>query len=176
MGIMAFGCKAFAVKPKSAISKTRMDERAWVGINLGRNHQSPGAFNVYVPGLRVVVTSDVYFDEANFPWSPTAAAGISAAGIPPQPALPSVPPGLAEATEQPAPPHDVRSADHVIGAASRSRRVLLLFSGPFQRPGGIAAFLTQSERKCDTLDNHRAYGGGEAHNLLHDSVYQRLLQ
>eukprot|EP00965_Chrysotila_dentata_P159472 5268026-Pleurochrysis_carterae.AAC.1 len=89
-----------------------MDARAWVGINLGRNHQSPGAFNVYVPGLRIVVTSDVYFDEANFPCSPAAAAGISAAGILPQPASPSVPPGLPEETDQPAPSHDVRSADH----------------------------------------------------------------
>eukprot|EP00965_Chrysotila_dentata_P218879 6190821-Pleurochrysis_carterae.AAC.1 len=89
-----------------------MDPRAWVGINLGRNHQSPGAFNVYVPGLRTVVTSDVYFDEANFPWSPAVASGISAAGIPPQAAPPSVPPGLAESTEQPTTPHDVRTADH----------------------------------------------------------------
>eukprot|EP00965_Chrysotila_dentata_P185092 6110880-Pleurochrysis_carterae.AAC.1 len=64
MGIMPFGCKAFAVKPKPAVLKTRMDSLAWVGVNLGRNSRSPGAFNVFVPGLRVVVTSDVYFDEA----------------------------------------------------------------------------------------------------------------
>eukprot|EP00965_Chrysotila_dentata_P031283 1041631-Pleurochrysis_carterae.AAC.1 len=31
MDIMPFGCKAFAVKPRSAVSKTRMNPRAWVG-------------------------------------------------------------------------------------------------------------------------------------------------
>eukprot|EP00965_Chrysotila_dentata_P050196 1663064-Pleurochrysis_carterae.AAC.1 len=64
---MPFGCKAFAVKPKSPVYKSRMDSRAWVGVNFGRDARSPGAFNLFVPGLRVVVTSDVYFDEACFP-------------------------------------------------------------------------------------------------------------
>eukprot|EP00965_Chrysotila_dentata_P230441 6197782-Pleurochrysis_carterae.AAC.1 len=41
MGIMSFGCKAFAVKPRPAVLKTRMDSRAWVGVNLGRNSRSP---------------------------------------------------------------------------------------------------------------------------------------
>eukprot|EP00965_Chrysotila_dentata_P081922 2703570-Pleurochrysis_carterae.AAC.1 len=77
---MPFGCKAFAVKPKPAVLKTRMDSRAWVGVNFGRNSRSPGAFNVFVPGLGVVVTSDVYLDEACFPWSSTPAASISAVG------------------------------------------------------------------------------------------------
>eukprot|EP00965_Chrysotila_dentata_P075323 2487353-Pleurochrysis_carterae.AAC.7 len=31
MGIMPFGCKAFAVKPKPTVLKSRMDSRAWVG-------------------------------------------------------------------------------------------------------------------------------------------------
>eukprot|EP00965_Chrysotila_dentata_P168881 5576620-Pleurochrysis_carterae.AAC.1 len=139
MGIMPFGCKAFAVKPKATLSKTRMEPRAWVGVNLGRNASSPGAFNVFVPGLRIVVTSDVYFDETSFPWSTKLPSNISAAGVPPQAAFPSQPPGLPDG-ELPSSPHDVRTADHVIGAASRSRRVLLLFSGPFQRPDGISAF------------------------------------
>eukprot|EP00965_Chrysotila_dentata_P096195 3178440-Pleurochrysis_carterae.AAC.1 len=64
-----------------------MDPRAWVGVNLGRNPHSPGAFNAFVPGLRVVVTSDVYFDETSFPWSPAPSANASAVGVPPQPAL-----------------------------------------------------------------------------------------
>ena len=33
MGIMPFGCRCFAVKPRSFISKTELDTRAWVGIN-----------------------------------------------------------------------------------------------------------------------------------------------
>eukprot|EP00965_Chrysotila_dentata_P050965 1690217-Pleurochrysis_carterae.AAC.1 len=31
LGIMPFGCKAYAVKPRSAVSKTKMDSRAWIG-------------------------------------------------------------------------------------------------------------------------------------------------
>eukprot|EP00965_Chrysotila_dentata_P019352 643720-Pleurochrysis_carterae.AAC.2 len=76
-----------------------MDSRAWVGVNLGRNSRSPSAFNIFVPGLRIVVTSDAYFDESCFPWSTSTTGGISAAGIPPQPALPSEPPGLPEADQ-----------------------------------------------------------------------------
>eukprot|EP00965_Chrysotila_dentata_P110183 3641170-Pleurochrysis_carterae.AAC.1 len=30
--------------------------------------------------------------------------------------------------------------------------------------------------ECDTIDKHRAYGGGDEHDILRDSVYQRLLQ
>eukprot|EP00965_Chrysotila_dentata_P020814 688992-Pleurochrysis_carterae.AAC.1 len=64
MSILPFGCRAFAVKPRSAYSKTRMDSRAWVGMNLGRSVRSPGAYNVWVPtSHRIVVASDVYFDE-----------------------------------------------------------------------------------------------------------------
>eukprot|EP00965_Chrysotila_dentata_P057647 1911471-Pleurochrysis_carterae.AAC.1 len=172
---MPFGCKAYAVKPRSAVLKTRMDPRAWVGVNLGLSAQSPGAYNIFVPGLRVVVTSEVYFDETCFPWSNSPATSVSAAGVPPQPAVPSQPPGLPDATDI-ASPHDVRTADHVLGAAARSKRALILFSGPLQRPDGIAAFLKAHDFDCDTLDNHRAYGVGDSHNLLRDSVYERLLQ
>eukprot|EP00965_Chrysotila_dentata_P039428 1310790-Pleurochrysis_carterae.AAC.1 len=48
-----------------------MEPRAWVGINLGRSLLSPGAYHVWVPSVpRVVTTSDVYFDEATYPWRP----------------------------------------------------------------------------------------------------------
>eukprot|EP00965_Chrysotila_dentata_P131055 4332371-Pleurochrysis_carterae.AAC.1 len=67
MGITPFGCRAYAVKPRVTVSKSRMDSRAWVGINLGQSSLSPGAFNILVPGYRVVTTSDAYFDEAVFP-------------------------------------------------------------------------------------------------------------
>eukprot|EP00965_Chrysotila_dentata_P176455 5826471-Pleurochrysis_carterae.AAC.1 len=108
---MPFGCKAYAVKPRSAVLKTRMDPRAWVGVNLGLSAQSPGAYNIFVPGLRVVVTSEVYFDETCFPWSNSPATPVSAAGVPPQPAMPSQPPGLPDAAGITS-PHDVRTADH----------------------------------------------------------------
>eukprot|EP00965_Chrysotila_dentata_P003469 112759-Pleurochrysis_carterae.AAC.1 len=146
-----------------------MEPRAWISVNLGLSSQSPGAYQVFVPGLRVVVTSDVYFDEACFPyWSSVASSRISAAGVPPQPAGTDQQHRLAAAPDPPS-PHNLRTADHVLGAAARSRRTLLLFSGPLQRPGGIAAFLNGYGLECDSIDNHRAYGGGESHNILHDS-------
>eukprot|EP00965_Chrysotila_dentata_P129949 4295654-Pleurochrysis_carterae.AAC.1 len=49
MPILPFGCRAFAVKPRKAYSKTRIEPRAWVGMNLGRSLTTPGAYNVYVP-------------------------------------------------------------------------------------------------------------------------------
>eukprot|EP00965_Chrysotila_dentata_P090875 2998659-Pleurochrysis_carterae.AAC.1 len=42
MPILPFGCRAFAAKPRVAYTKTRMEPRAWVGINLGRSLTSPG--------------------------------------------------------------------------------------------------------------------------------------
>eukprot|EP00965_Chrysotila_dentata_P124229 4106615-Pleurochrysis_carterae.AAC.1 len=65
MPILPFGCRAFAVKPREAYSKTRIEPRAWVGINLGRSLSTPGAYSVYVPSVpRIVLTSEVYFDES----------------------------------------------------------------------------------------------------------------
>eukprot|EP00965_Chrysotila_dentata_P016755 555956-Pleurochrysis_carterae.AAC.1 len=122
---MPFGCKAFAMKPRTALSKTRMESRAWIGINLGLSSQSPGAYHVFVP-----------------------------AGIPPQPAGTDQQHGLAEATDAPS-THDLRTADHVLDAAAQSRRTPLLFSGPLQRPDGIAAFLNGYGLECDSIDNHR---------------------
>eukprot|EP00965_Chrysotila_dentata_P061813 2047601-Pleurochrysis_carterae.AAC.1 len=34
MPILPFGCRAFAVKPREAYSKARIEPRAWVGMNL----------------------------------------------------------------------------------------------------------------------------------------------
>eukprot|EP00965_Chrysotila_dentata_P103725 3423651-Pleurochrysis_carterae.AAC.1 len=61
-------------------------------------------------------------------------------------------------------------------AVSTSRCVLLLFSGPFSRPDGIASFLTRYGMTADCVDNCPSDGGGDAHNVLVDSVYERLLQ
>eukprot|EP00965_Chrysotila_dentata_P259771 6213675-Pleurochrysis_carterae.AAC.1 len=96
MPILPFGCRAFAVKPRVAYNKTRMEPRAWVGINLGRSLTSPGAYNIYVPSVpRVVLTSEVYFDENTYPWrsdspphSPPIAAVPADTGSDQPPGLP----------------------------------------------------------------------------------------
>ena len=68
MNIMPFGCRAFAVKPREQYSKTDIDPRSWVGVNLGRSLSTPGAYRIYVPDTgRVLLTSEVYFWENFFP-------------------------------------------------------------------------------------------------------------
>eukprot|EP00965_Chrysotila_dentata_P151075 4993208-Pleurochrysis_carterae.AAC.1 len=47
MSILPFGCRAFAVKPRGAYSKTRFETRAWVGVNLGRSSGTPGAYHIW---------------------------------------------------------------------------------------------------------------------------------
>eukprot|EP00965_Chrysotila_dentata_P183468 6058552-Pleurochrysis_carterae.AAC.1 len=54
MSILPYGCRAFAVKPRPAYSKARMDSRAWVGVNLGRSWLSPGAYNIWVPSINKI--------------------------------------------------------------------------------------------------------------------------
>lgn len=60
------------MKPNSQYySKTTIHPRAWVGINLGRSASTPGAYSVWIPSTgRVVLTSDVYFMESNYPCRP----------------------------------------------------------------------------------------------------------
>eukprot|EP00965_Chrysotila_dentata_P018292 609118-Pleurochrysis_carterae.AAC.1 len=139
MSILPFGCRAFAVKPRTAYSKTTMDARAWLGISLGRSVRSPGAFNVWVPNAnRIVVVSDVYFDELLFPWLDASMSvetiAQSCDGDLSQP--PGLPPLRAETSDVALPAsRPLRNAHR--DQASTSRRVLLLFSGPFSRPDFI---------------------------------------
>eukprot|EP00965_Chrysotila_dentata_P094929 3139557-Pleurochrysis_carterae.AAC.1 len=110
MSILPFGCRAFAVKPRSAYSKTRMDSRAWLGINLGRSVRSPGAYNIWVPtSHRIDVASDVYFDERLFPWLPSSCPTASLDGHADADAEqpPGLPPPLHGASDPalPAPKH-----------------------------------------------------------------------
>eukprot|EP00965_Chrysotila_dentata_P015089 499121-Pleurochrysis_carterae.AAC.1 len=150
MSILSFGCRAFAVKPRVAYAKIRIEPRAWVGTNLGRSLTSPDAYNVYVPSVpRVVLTSEVYFDESTFPWKPTTPAQATPvttvsvdAGSDQPPGLPQVSPTDEAASRLHQIPHavpDVRKPAHT------SRTVLLLSSGPFKRPDGISAFLRQAD-------------------------------
>ena len=152
MSIMPFGCRMYAVKPRSAYSKTEMESKAWVGINVGRSTLSPGAFNVWVPATgRTVTTSEVYCDEGLFPWRP---AGNQRQG----PSTPSVPPvegdgdsanlvtNAATAASTPPPPAEsleqaYSSATTGAGAtAHRSLSVLLIFSSSCGCPDGLAQF------------------------------------
>eukprot|EP00965_Chrysotila_dentata_P083209 2745632-Pleurochrysis_carterae.AAC.1 len=105
-----------------------MDPRAWVGINLGRSVRSPGAYNIWVPSAnRIVVASDVYFNEQSFPWLPPGPSDASYA----QPSLDdgSQPPGLTKpscSASDAALPAPRRLSPR--NQSSKSSRVLVLFS------------------------------------------------
>ena len=44
--ILPVGCRAYAVKPPTAYTKSGFESRAWAGINLGRSSTIPGAYNI----------------------------------------------------------------------------------------------------------------------------------
>ena len=165
LGIMPFGCRAFAVKPREQYSKTTIDPRAWVGINLGRSARSPGAYKIFVPSAgRIVVTSDAYFMEGFFPMRPKGEQHDELA------APPTVPDGDDAAAQPPGPPTRQAGAarssvstafrDATRGGPPLSRRVLLLFSGPYDRPDGLAAFLRRRGIDVDLIDSGIEGWGG----------------
>ena len=169
MSIMPFGCTAYAVKPREAFSKTYIDSRAWPGVNLGRVGHTPKAYNIWVPSLKkIVCTSEVYFDEAQFPWR---AEGDQRIGT----VLPHRSQhegdndiGGAHAQEadashtsksQSLPEEFDRATRGDDASARRSRKVLVLFSGAYRRPDGLAACLTKIGLVPVLLDNDPKSGG-----------------
>ena len=177
MGIMPFGCRAFAVKPRNQYSKTTIDPRAWVGINLGRSSRSPGAYKIYVPSAgRIVITSDAYFMEGLYPMRPRGEQHddlVDHPTVPDEGDAPQ-PPGTPSRTSGSA-RQSVASAFHeaVRDGPAPSRRVLILFSGPYDRPDGIAAFLQRRGLDVDLIDSGIKGGGGE-HDILNDALFIQL--
>ena len=185
--IMPFGCRCFAVKPRVAYSKTRIEDHGWAGMHLGKVPTIPGAYYVWIPGVdKVVHASEVYFDETYFPWRPAedrrlgapiavpaetdpdATALRDAAGdadLPPAAELGAT--GLAEAYDN--------ATRGPVGVARRSSKVLVIFSGPQSRPDGLSVFLARAGLECVMFDNDPASGGDARQDLLNDSVYKALL-
>ena len=197
MDILPFGCRAYAVKPSASIRKTNIEPHAWVGINLGLEASTPGAYNVWIPDVgRIVATTEVYFDEGLMPWRPKGDQRIGEAmpSAPPRPHSPAIaPPSLSgSASKPPSGPSPSVPASAGAPAASlpesydravlgehakarASRRVLLLFSGPHRRPDGIAAFLKQLGYEAVLVDADPEHGGGSDEDILEDSVFNKLL-
>ena len=72
-------------------------------------------------------------------------------------------PGITAAVTDAAPTLEqaFETAARPTAAPSRlSRTVLLLFSGPYRRPDGLAAFLRQRGLDVVMLDNDAKHGGG----------------
>ena len=151
--ILPVGCRTYAVKPQGAFTKSGFESRGWSGMNLGRSSTIPGAYNVWLPEQhKVIQTSEVYFDESLYPWRP---AGDQRIGTPSPTAAPPVDPhdvsagGASAATEDaPTVPQQASTLPEAFAGATReastrsyhSIKILLLFSGAYNRPDGLAQF------------------------------------
>jgi hypothetical protein len=192
MGILPLGCRVYALKPESQTQKTVPEARAWAGVNLGRSSRSPGAYKVWLPNQgKLVITSEVFFDEMQMPWRAKGdqRCDIGALTAPPeqQPAVlpePLAPSALVSThAATPPPAFAVTLADAYDAAsrgtpavAKRSRRVLILFSGPYARPDGLAAFLTQLGLESIMVDNDAISAGGARDDLSDADVYSKLVR
>ena len=188
--ILPLGCRAYAVKPPTAYSKSGFESKAWAGINLGRSTTIPGAYVIWLPSEdKFVQTSEVYFDEGLYPWRPNGDQRIGTttpvAAPPPDVEDVTVRAPPAATTTQPkeqtktTPPSSVpeafaRATKEAAARANDSMRVLLLFSGPYHRPDGLAQFLRQLGLEVEMLDNDARTGGGNTADLLRDEVYEPL--
>ena len=177
---MPWGCHAWAVRQTR--SKTSIDSTAMMGINLGRSERQLGAYLIWIQAeLRAVSTSDDLFDETLFPWRPKGDK---------RPEDPPPLPGDGDAAQPPTLlPADEGQANHSrvesnlavefarasqkgphlaphIGAARLSRRVLILFSGPYTRPDGLVAFLQRLGLEVLPVDNDSSGGNNKARDLL----------
>ena len=59
---------------------------------------------------------------------------------------------------------------------TRTRRVLILFSGPKRRPDGIAGFLAAHNYHCEQYDTSSKNGGSKWDDLTDNRVYEPLLR
>ena len=186
---------AWATKPKSFVSKTNLDSRAWEGINLGCSELSPAGYDIWVPPMqRVVSTSDVYVAECMFPWRPKGDNIVGdIPGLPTNSAIgdgidatAAQPPGVpaaaasAQSTLEAKPPRDGESpkqafasaANGAMAAASAaSTKVLVLFSGDYIRPDGLGGFLRLCGFDVTMVDSDAKRGG----DRLNDRFFHALL-
>ena len=187
LGIWPVGCRAYPVRPRSAYSKTLLDSHGWIGINLGKVPSVTSGYYVWLTKLhRVAIVSDVWFDETLMPWRPPGDQRVGAP--PPHRAVhDGQPPGLPPAAAPPSPTRPAHTAatlgeayDHaVLSPAANARTstlVLLLFSGPKNRPDGLATFLHKLGYACELIDNDPVEGGGAREDLLDDAIYHALLE
>ena len=57
-----------------------------------------------------------------------------------------------------------------------SKRVLILFSGPYNRPDGLQVFLNKVGLEATMVDSDEKHGGNAAHDILEDEFYTELLR
>jgi hypothetical protein len=171
MDLASFGCRAIVLKPPTHQHKPSLTGRGWVGVFLGRSRGSKGSYDVLVDGRRVVTSSSVIVNEEYFDWAPRDSqhrplTSVSHAAAPAQPSalLPDV-----------GAPHSDVSAPATYSRSDKLR-MLSVFSGPYARADGLAAYL----RQCGwadvfQIDNDGERAGGWGHDLLNDARYAQEL-
>ena len=191
MSIWPFGCRAHAVLPTPKRLKTSIDNTSQDGINLGRSNAQPGAYKIWDPaGNRILSASDVWFDETYMPWrkagdrrigEPLPVQGDGDSGQPPtlpivsKENLPIGSMGSLAAEFN----RILRQGDPAMPkahSARLSKRVLVLFSGPYGRPDGLIAELLRRDLSVTAIDSDAARGGNVKHDILLDECYESLLR
>ena len=192
--ILPFGCRMFAVRPRQGRLKTNHDPRAWAGINLGRSTDTPGAYCIWVPeDGKVVTTSEAYQVETLMPWQTHDKR--YAADPPPlpvdggadQPVTLNTKDYSPAAVSQPAVPLNTLASEFarvarghaqptLSSSARDARAMLVLFSGPKERPDGLIAYLRRMGFSVTAIDNDPKHGGDERDDILRDVVYESLLR
>lgn len=122
----------------------------------------------------MVTSSSVVVDEEFFPWRgadahrPLAPATSSQPQYSPASVPSSVPPPSAGST--------MARTPNVVGVPDRGFTLLNLFSGPYNRSGGLKdALLSRGWSKVVQVDNDSVSGGGWSDDILNDETYTRLL-
>ena len=168
--------RAYAVKPVGSYVKSNFESRACSGVNLGRCSSIPHAYNIWLPEQhKVIQTSEVYFDESlasqrrlGTP-SPTSApaadpSDISTGGV--NPSSGTVPAPTAGSSLPEAFASATRDATSRIYS---STRLLLLFSGAYNRPDGLAQFARQLGLEVDMFDSDPNTGGGVSADITKEA-------
>lgn len=148
--IQPFGCRAVVVRPRHSYSKTQIDAHGETGVNLGKSLSVTNGYRIWIPTRgKIVTASDVYFDATFMPWRPDGdrRVGPAVPSASPSDDPPAFSPPLAhEVADRPSSPTHIESTfdqatrgPHAL--ARESRRVLVLFSGPYRRPDSLASFL-----------------------------------
>ena len=186
--ILPVGCRAYAVKPVGSYVKSTFESRAWSGINLGRCSSIPNAYNIWLPEQhKVIQTSEVYFDESLFPWRPS---GDQRVGTPSPTSAPTADPsdisagGVTSNIHNSAAPTSTVTSSLPEAFASATReahtrayhatKLLLLFSGAYNRPDGLAQFARQLGLEVEMFDSDPNTGGGESADITKEAVYDKL--
>ena len=145
----------------------------------------PGAYRTWVPSEgKLVTSSEVLFDELHFPWRPSSdSSHLSVPQSPPH--CESHQSSGLPATGFPADPAERPATSTIASAwaaatrrgaltARDSKHVLILFSGPYRRPDGLAAFLRQQGLHVTLLDNDKTHGNA-ADDITDDKVFEDIL-